>query len=385
MTDIYRQSTGVGGGLLPLWGLPTTATTTQCDNQGEGVAFVFTMPVDDTITQIGFVNASKTVVTALAVDTWTAGIQGLTTGGLPDDTYLGGATAKVTFPNATYPESGFGTGTYHFLALGTPIALQGGTRYSGVVQKSGADDLVNFLTFRSGQTSGNFSTLAPYTAQAAAGAPGAWTKSGTIVPMYFALRSATRTYLFPCLTNRVASTVGTTTESGFSFTMPAGYGASNSVGLRGLVNFHNTALAAAGTYTVNLYSAPLTAPVILQTTGQLDSDFVAGSATNRVGEILFPEDTLSALVPGTKYGVGYSMSGAGGFGISTMTLPDAGSRDAWDFGGFTFMTRTLASAYPPDNSDGAFTETTTTIVIAELILGDFTAAAAGGGMVRVIT
>ena len=379
MADIYLQR--IGADVLPnRWGTPVTFQTLACDLQGEGVAAIIQMPVDDTITAIGFGCASKNGTPV--DDTWTAGIQGVTTGGLCDNTYLGGGSpASVTLPGASGNVSTYGTGTYHFLTLANSVALQAGTYYSLVVQKTGADDATNYLTFRNGMTSGDAGGAIPYTLTAAATATpssAVWTRVASD-PVGFALRSATRTYFFPLLTNRAAQSVGTTTEKGFTFTLPSGFGTGAAYGVRGVEIVNGAGLAAAGTFTVNLYSDPLGTPVIQQTTGELDSDVTASAAANRAMVILFPEDTLTALVPGTKYGIGFSMSAAGGWGISTATLPDANSRDAYPLGGLTYMTRTLASAYPPDNSDGAFAETTTTIVLAEIILAAFTAAASGGG------
>ena len=377
MADIYLQR--IGADVLPnRWGTPTTFQTLACDLQGEGVAAIIQMPVDDTITHIGFGCASKTATPV--DDTWTAGIQGVTAGGLCDNTYLNAGNAKVTLPGASGNVSTYGTGTYHFLTLDATATLQAGTYYAFVVQKTGADDVTNYLTFRNGMSSGDAGAAIPYTLTAAATATPAsavWTRVAS-VPVGFALRSATRTYFFPLLTNRAAQSVGTTTEKGFTFTQPSAYGTGNTYGVRGVEIVNGGALAAAGTFTMNLYSDPLGTPTILQTTGQLDSDVTASAAANRTMLLNFPEDTLSALVPGTKYGIGFSKSDASGWGISTATLPDAGSRDAYPLGGLTYMSRTLASAYPPDNSDGAFAETTTTIVLAEIILATFITSAGGG-------
>jgi hypothetical protein len=312
--------------------------------------------------------------TSITDDSYTISDQGLTTGGLPDGTILGGGTPA----SATFPQTGaaggvtLGTGTVHIMTLANSIALQRGTKYALVIQHTGATDLVNFINPR--YTNGVLGpSVMPYVATA--DLTPTWTRAAGPA-LYWFIRSASRTYLYPFVSAAI-QTVGTTSEKGFTFSRSSGYGTSNSYAVVGVRL--NTAGAVSGGQTVvmNLYTSPTGTPVIAQTTGEMDSDHFMTTAS-RSQEIFFPEDSLIALTPGTTYGIGFSCTNAAGWGINAWTLPDAGSRDAWPIGGLTYATRTLASAYPPDNSDGAFAETTTIIVDAELILADFTAASGGG-------
>lgn len=376
MTDVFKHRLGADY-FGCLTGIGTTATV-AADAQNEAGACIFTMPEDATITHIGFANSAKTGTPA---DTaYTISVQGVDASGLPDGTILGGGSpASRTYPDATDPAAGFGSGTYHMLALTNSIALQRGTQYALVNQRTGASDASHFLTIRVGATTGGAGCGYPY--YATADATPTWTKV-TGHPWYWSVRSASKTYLFPG-TNFVANqSVGTTTESGFTFTIPTGFGASNTLAVVGVQFVTGTAtFAAAGTYTLNLYSNPTSgSTTILQTTGQLDSDIISATTAGRYMEIYFPEDSLTALVPGTKYAIGFSASGAAAWSMRTILVPDAAAKTSAPMGGLTFCTRTLASAYPADNSDGNFTETATTMVHAELILADFTAAVAGGGL-----
>lgn len=377
MTVIYKTVMG--------WPMPgessdgTNVTTQLCDGQNEAVWAVFTMPADDTITHVGFVNASKAGTPA--DDTWTVSIQGVTTGGVPDGTILGvGTPASRTFPNATYTAASFGTNTYHMIQLDNSIALESGTQYALVVQKTGATDATNTLTFRVGLNASGRHSVYPYCGTA--DTTPTYTKNSSI-PFGWSIRSASKTYLYPIITS-ANQAIGTTTEKGFSFTVDSGFGASNTYALRGVrLAIGITAFAAGQTYVCNLYSGTGGSnPTILQTTGELDSDILGAATGGRGLEVIFPEDSLTALTPGTKYGIGFSCTNATAGSVNTFTLADADARTALPQPAMTYMTRTLASAYPPDASDGAFTETTSTIVVAELIIGEFTASAGGGGGIK---
>lgn len=343
-----------------------------CDAQNEAIAFIFQMPVDDTITHVIFTNNSKTGTPAN--DSYTVSLQGVATTGNPDGTILGGGTpASATFPNATYPAADFGSGTGHVIALANSIALQRGTFYTMVIQKTGATDASNFLNFRYAKQFANPPSLPhAFTADATP----TWTKD-TNGTFFFGVRSATRTYFFPAMVTNQANVLGTTTENGFTFTLPSGFGASNSYTIRGVRLYPQGNMTTGATFTMTLYTTPLGTPAVAQQLLQVDSDYGTQNGT-RAHELYFPEDSLVALTPGTKYGIGFSHSSASGWSVGSVSLPDANCRDAYPMGGLTYCTRTLTS-YPPSGDDtNAFTETTTKIVIAELLFAEFTAAAGSG-------
>ena len=360
----------------PLESLQTVQTLAM-DTQNESIFAAFCPYEDCTITTVGFICASVTRATVVADDSYTVSIQTIGSTGVPDGTILGGGSpASATFPNATYPEAGFGTNTAHAIALDNSIALQRGTWYALVVRKTGATDLLNLFTLRYGFSQNGFARCVPYCGTS--DATPTYTET-QFAPIGWFVRSASKTYGWPIIASSTRN-CGQTSEVGFSFTMPSGFGMSNSFGLVGIdfPSGSGSGLDAGATYTINLYSdTGGSNPVIEQTTGQVDSDI--GTVTSgRSNEIFWPEDTLEALVPGTKYGVGIDTSGASGWSMRTYTIPAAGDRTAFNCGGLTVMTRTLASAYPPDASDGAFAEVTTEIVDASLIFRDFTAASGGG-------
>lgn len=366
MGDVYRFNCG-----YPLLG--DTLSTLAMDTLNEAVAGQFVMPVDDTITHVIFSCSSKTGTPAN--DTYTVSLQGLDATGLPDGTILGGASpASATYPNATYPASGFGSNTGHVIALANSIALQRGTAYMLVNQRTGATDAANYLTLHAGRAvAGGVSAPGTFYALTADATP-TWTKQIRLPHGILGLRSATRTYFFPSTFSGQSQSFGSTTETGFTFTLPSSFGTSNSYGVMGVRVSLGSTFSTGGTYVVTLYGTPLGTPSILQQTTTLDSDHLMAGALRGL-ECFFPEDTLAALVPGTKYGIGIAHSAASGGSVSTIVLPDANCRDAYPLGGLTFATRTLTDYPPSANDTAAFTETTTRIVAAELILGDFTAAA----------
>lgn len=361
------------GGLIV--GTGSSVASTALDDQNEGIAAAFEIYEDATITHVGFRCAAKTGTPG--DDIYTCGIQGMSTGGVPDGTYLGGGSpASQTFPNATYPAAGFGTGTYHWIALANSIALQAGTQYQLVIQHTGATDASNLLTLTRGSNQMNQPGF-PYPATASSA--GTWTKDTANYPLYWGVKSASKSYLLPTVTVQNVLACGSTTETGFTFTMPSGYGG-NTKGLRGIRFCSGTSgPAGAGTYTLTLYSGALAAsPTILQQKLNQDSDFTNATAS-RVFELLFSEDTLSALASGTKYGVGLSHSGVGGWSWQYQTVQDAGDATAYPYGGFARMSRTLTS-YPPSGDDtNAFTETATGMIVAELIFGEVTPPSGGSG------
>ena len=145
MSDISNFQTNYPLGDVVL----LTAQTLAMDTQNESIFAAFCPSEDFTATTVGFICASKTGTAAN--DSYTVSIQTINTSGVPDGTILGGGSpASQTFPNATYPDAGFGTNTAHAIALANSIALQQGTWYALVVRRTGATDASNFYTLRSG-------------------------------------------------------------------------------------------------------------------------------------------------------------------------------------------------------------------------------------------
>lgn len=346
-----------------------TANNTTCDEQNEAIGMVFCMPVDDTITHVVFRNGTKTGTPA--DDSYTVAVQSVTDG-LPAGILGGGSPASQTFPNATYPVAGFGSGTGHSIQLANSIALQGGSIYAVTIQKTGATDASHFLALTNSWNEYDRATI-PYVV--ICNAAGTWSKAA-LTGLTIGLRSATRDY-YPSVLSFAQQDAGGTAEIAAMVTAPSAFG-DNTFGLRG-VRIIGGDIEGGGTITLNLYGDPTGSnPSILQTTGQIDSDNVRETATSLL-ELFWPEDTLSALDAGTTYAIGLSASQSSGWAMMTAALIDATNKTALPEGGFTYASRTLASAYPPDASDGAFSETAATVCFIEPIWGTVTPPSGGSG------
>ena len=249
------------------------------------------------------------------------------------------------------------------------------------MQKTGADDTTNYLTLRIG-FGGGATRGKPY--YVTCNSAGTWTKNTTPnAPFTFGMKSASRYYLEPGSTYAGSTSIGNTAEAGFTFTIPAAFGA-NTMGLRE-VEFivGSTVPAAAGTFTVTLYSGPLVAsPTILQQALSVDSDAVRSAASTRI-KVVFPEDALTALDSDTVYGIGISHSAAASLSLQSHTIT-AGDEAAYNWGGFMTMTRTLTDYPPSANDTNAFTASTTAMTLATLGFADITVPAGGGGVVNPI-
>lgn len=375
MTDILRCKSGTPYGGAVMLGSNSTFALNESLMGGAGI---IDLPNDDTITHVGFVNHSVTgTAGSITNDIYTIGIYGITSGGLVD--IAGGALASATFPQSG--QAGgvtLGTATSHVVSLSSSVALQAG-KYAVAITLS-VDSLTHYITARYGG-SGAVNVSIPY--GLTADTSGVWTRQNAF-PYYWFMRSATRTYGYPGISFVSNQTFGTTTEAGFTFTQPSGFGASNTYGVRGIEFMPGTTgLAAGNSYYMTLYSNIAGAnPTILQQTAAIDSDITASTASGRPAEINFTDDTLAALVPGTKYGIGLSCTGATGWSWNYATLPALGDRSAYPSGGLALMTRTLgtsAATQPPSASEGPFTETAASQVNAGLIIAAFTASAGGGG------
>lgn len=348
-----------------------------CDAQNEACAQIFRMPKDDTLTHVFVVSGAKNATPT--DDTWTVSLQGVTNG-VPDNTPLGGGSpASATFPNATYPVANWGTNTGFWIQLANSIAVQGGDLVAVVVQKTGATDGTNFLRFNFGTVvAGRF----PYTLTA--DSAGTWTKQTGNYPAFMAVKSATAIYGMPG-ESLTSNTFGNTTETGFSFTLPSDFGTGNTYGLRRVrLISAGTAPAAAGTMVASLYGGTLGSAAALQRTTTIDSDDFAANSTNQIYEFTFPEDTLAALVPGTKYGVGFAHSAGSGASIRSIQIDNANDAAGYTWGGLARITRTLTDYPPSGNDTNTFSETTTEMIVAEMDFQVFTASSgSGGGSTRV--
>lgn len=366
----FDAGMNITSGLSPV----NTLVVQIMDDQNEGAAVIHGQVVDDTATHVFVVSGAKNG-TGGADDMYTVSVQSVTNG-VPSGILGGGSPASATFPNATYPIASWGTNTGFWIQLANSIALQAGTTYAFVVQRTGATDGTNFLRFNYGLSS---TTVSPYTATC--NSAGTWTKLSSAYPAFMGWKSATAVYGMPSETI-TSNAFGSTTETGFAFTLPSAFGASNTYALRQVTLYAaGTAPAAAGTMVASLYDGTLGSAAALQRTTTIDSDDFGANNTNRVYEFVFPEDTLSPLTPGTKYGVGFAHSGATSGSIRSIAIDSSADAAAYPWGGFPRLSRALTDYPPSGNDTTTFTETATEMVVAQLWLQEFTAAASGGGPV----
>lgn len=343
-----------------------TYTLLSLDDQNDGAAMVLVCPADDTITSVGY--RQGTTTGAPATDSYTIGLQGVTNTGLPDGSWLSSS-------NTTFTPSNADDSTMKWVTLGASHAVTRGDAVALVIQRTAATDASNMTQAGYQHTWIAQRGAMPY-ALTKAGA-GAWTKTPSSVPTMG--MAGTKTYGMPGKNHYLAETLGTTTEKGMSFTVPSTWMSTYKV--RGIRAYMQGPLTSgAGTHTVNLYSDITgTNPVIESSTGAIDNDISVAVVGLRVHEFYFT-GTLPTLTAGTTYGVGISTTTATDVTLAALEFSVNTERQAWAFGEqAAFISRTLASAYPPDASDGAFTVTDTKRPWLELILEDITAPSGGAG------
>lgn len=196
-----------------------------------------------------------------------------------------------------------------------------------------------------------------------------WTKAGDTA--IFGYRSASLTFGFP-LESFTSTAISTGAESGLLFTIPSTFwSTAKVVGVR----FIGTTPAAAKSVKFNLYSGTT---VLQSTTWDSDWSVGAGSAY-RVFQIYFTDASLAALTAGSSYRIGVTpQDSSNGVALMTLGLRAAGDRTAFPGGAsFTFTSRTACGA-ACDTTATAWSDTTTSRPMMELILDDITAPSGGG-------
>lgn len=364
------------------YGREVTAQNIQLSSQNTATAGCFSMEDTDTITSVGFINSSVTGTAAsITNDSYTLSIQLPDASGNPSGTPVGGASpASVTFPTSGVAGGvTLGTSTSHVLTLANPASLTRGTVYCIVIQRTGATDVTNNITVRYAWQGTGSSNIMPYAATA--DATPTWTKN-TLLMMGTFMRSSTRSYLYPYVAGYQVAPSGTA-EKGFTFTLPATFGASSSYTVCGIiVPSTSTATSGGGTVVATLYGTPLSSsPPILQQTSLLDSDALGATNGSSGRTYRFNFATPVALTPGVTYGVGLASSIAS-FGTYGFTIPAAGDSTAYALLGLKPISRTLTDYPPSANDTSSFTELTTAVDVAELVICDFTAPAGSTGFMR---
>lgn len=357
----------------------TSFATFALDASGDKAGCAFDALNADQITHIGFRCASITGTPP----TYKIGLQGINTSGVPDGTYLGGGSpASATFtPSGA---GGYGTGTWHWIALDnayTPVRGEGITIV--VEHSSGTVDASNLMTITLGLNNGAHSVShhRPMTVTST----GSWSKGATDFPC-FGLKGSSVIATGDVRPLKVAGTVQAVpspTEAGMAFTVPSGWTDTISVLA---VRFAARTMSTNSNFAVTLYSSPTSSPSVLQQI-EVDGDWF-GLSSNQVGVglVVFDEVSLSSLTAGTEYGIGIvARDVATDLAIYQIETDSAGDWDAWPFGQqCSYMQRTLVTGYTSTatlpNETTNFTKTTTRRPIIEVILGDMTESAGGGGL-----
>lgn len=359
-----------------------TLTSTDLGTQYNGIGNTWIQMTADTITAIGYHQGTTTGTPAGG--SYSVAVYPLTTGGLINSgaTFANATTGGVTVTTFTPAAANDNTWVWVSLA-GNTYALSAGVEYGVAMWRNAATDASNKITANGSFT--NFTGVGyPVSETCAAGT---WTKSAGGNTATMGLQSASTAFGLPYTGTTIgtASTFGSTTETGFSFTIPTDFCSTFTVkGIRGV--FKVPASSATNTLQANLYSSIGSSPVQQQKTALILNDRAQGfSTTIRTVAMTF-QGTLATLTAGVKYGIGFSTTTAADGSMYSLTMAAAADFNAWDYQQNTaFMTRT-ASSFANINAGtatGNFTETTTVRPWVSLILGSITAATGSSGMLYI--
>lgn len=353
---------------IAMHGQSTAYTTTNLSTQNDGAGMIFRMPEAATITHIGYRQGTTTGTPAAG--SYTATIMGMTNAGIIDGTDKGGGTPTA----ATFTPAAANDATWQWIALTNSYAAAADETLAFVIQRNAATDAANFMQIAGFESWTTIRPGVPY-GNTKAGA-GAWTKVTSTFPV-FGAKSSSKSYGFPQKNIFLSQTIGSTAEGGMYFTIPSGW--CSSVVLLGVrCPIVGAATTGTGTYRCNAYSGITgSTPTILASSNAVDNDEDAALSANRNKEFYFTSPPT--LTAGTEYGVAFSTTTVNDITMPVLELSANTDRTAWQFAEQAGMMNRTISAYPPTGSDGAFTKTDTKRPWLELILGDITAPAGGGG------
>jgi hypothetical protein len=290
--------------------------------------------------------------------TYRISIQGVDASGNPDGTIKGGGSpVSTTF---TPPADTTWDATFRCFTFTNAYTTTRGEFIALVVDYSaGTADGTNNSSFTSivSNLYGRTGT-APYAIQNDAGArtrPAATQKG--IAPHGLVIGGTMYGLPYQGQAQTTFSSDSTPDEYALAFTIPSGWCSTAKVaGFR----FDADGPAAAGTTVFALY----TGTTVLQTI-TVDTDTWTATTNSRLATVYFTEATLSTLTCGTQYRIGIAPQDAlQSIGLRVITMANATDNAAWPAGsGFYLSTRTDA---------GAWSDTTTSRPIAEIILNDLT-------------
>ena len=268
-------------------------------------------------------------------------------------------TGSVLATTAAFTPSG--PSTWQKRALTASYAATRGQFLCMVLKySSGTVDGSNFASFTSNFSAGvGLNMKFPYMIQNNAN-----TRTRQTGWPCFAFASAAKAFGKPIL---AASNVTINNSTfGAKFTLPDGWGSTYQV--KGLRCF-TTTWSANRTLTMTLWNGGAASDTTVLQNVTIDTDVTSANNQNIV-EYFFDEATLSTLNFGDTYRIGFATSDAFSQAFLAFTVAAAADLEAFPLGQqFTLSTRTT----------GNWTDTATTRIICELILGDITEPAVGGG------
>ncbi len=325
-------------GMSPFW-YSTTSVNFTIDASDAGIAWIFHAPEDMTITECGVLQ-----VTAVSAPTYKIGFMGTTTSGLPDGTYVGGASENST----TFTPIAGDDGVFKWYTLDNSYTVtRGQILCMALTYSSGTIGASNDCTWnvRWGQlSSGTYGF--PYQATETAGT---WSKDDEWGSMGY--RTSTRSYgspiqSFSAITYDANSSPD---EYGIAFTLPTGSVTSYTVLGFEFYGDWNGNTVEAGTWT--LYQDT----TILQSMSRTGT-FWSSAGKDR-GRLYFDEATLSSLSPGTEYIIALTSSSVSrGWGLQHSHYAAAQDADGSTYLGLPYLsprqaTRTDAGAWSYSSVD----------------------------------
>jgi hypothetical protein len=378
MGSAYNSTWGAPFPIPAVSAVTLTSTTLSTLNTKVGAVMALGCTgTSATITHVGY--RQGTSVGTPASNSYKIGIQGISSAGVPDGTYLGGGSPA----SKTFTPAGANDNAWVWVALDNSVSVNRDTRIGLVIERVAATDAGNCILVASQHSSLSVRNGIPYGLTHNATS---WTKitgDGSTGSHMMGCKSASEIFGHVATNLYALNAFGSTTESGMFFTVPSTFWDTYKV--KGVRFLGTTPPTGANTHVVSLYSSPVTGSVtLIAQSNQTDNDSVTvDGSQSRSFEIYFT-GTLPTLTAGTEYGIGVATTTASGMELATMAVASAADLDAWSGGQQTgFMTRTLTDYPPSGNDSNNFTKTATKRPLMELILDDITAPSGGGSTVYV--
>lgn len=342
----------------------STVTTFTIDASNDGIAYILSIEEDATITAI--VVRQGTVTGTSPV--YKIGFQTLTTAGIPDGTFTGGGSEEsVTFTPTAGNDS---TAQVHTLDNSKAVS-RGDLICIVIAYSSGTIDGGNNSSFARTASTQLVSVAGfPYSATEAAGT---WARQDD--SPFVIMRSSTKSY-GNCWDTTTAVVLQDDTdpdEAGVAFTVPSGVTTNYQVvGLSLRADFNNVSTSVIHTY--SLYSDT----TLLQSIALTGTIISSTSSENQW--IMFDEEILSTLVPGTEYILAIKTSSTvANLNLRTYEYLTSGDlRAAAGSASEALSLRWMTPSYVTRNNGGAWTAVTTRIFPLVPMISTMTASAGGG-------